>query len=136
MAKTAQRPFGITLLMIYGSLLGLANIALGIFAILDRNDVALLGQSFHSNDQLLAAGIVAIVFGSAQLMLAMALGQANNIVRMLYAVVASLNLAAGLWATIALHSEQRTAGLFAVVFSGLVLYFLFNSKADDYFEAK
>ncbi len=136
MAKNNDnRPFGITLLMIFGFLAGALNIAGGIFLILDRNDPALILQSFHSSSQLLSAGIVSVVIGTVQMLFASALGHANNIVRMIYAVIASFNLAVGLWAMIALHSEQRAAGVLAVVFSSLILYFLFNSKADKYFDS-
>ena len=134
MAKANDaRPFGITLLMVFGFFAGLMNIAAGIFLILDRNDPQLVLQTLHSPSQLLTAGIVAIVFGSIQLLLASALGAANNIVRLVYAFIAALNFSMGVWATVALSSEQRAAGVLTMVFSGLILYFLFNQKADDYF---
>jgi hypothetical protein len=137
MAKdVVSRPFGITLIMIYGFFVGLANIAGGIFVILDRNNIDLIRESFHTPNQLVAAGVVAIAVGTAQVFLASALGHANNVVRVLYGVIASLNLAVGLWATLALHSEQRAAGIMAALFSGLILFLLFNHKADEYFEAK
>lgn len=136
MAQPAPRPFGITLIMIYGIIVGLANIGLGILAILDRNDLKLIAESFHSPNQLVAAGIVAIVIGAVQIFLATALGHANNVVRILYAVVASINLALGIWATVALHSEQRVAGIVSMLFSFLILYLLFNHRADEYFESK
>ncbi len=129
-----ERPFGITLLLIYGFIVGLMNIAAGIFVIIDRNDPNLLTESFHSPAQLMTAGIVGIIAGTIQILLASALGHANNVVRAIYAVVAALNLGLGLWATIALHGEQRAAGVFSALFAGLVLYLLFNKKADDYFE--
>lgn len=128
-----DRPFGIILLMIFGFIAGFVNIAGGIFLILDRFDPSLVLETFHTPNQLLSAGIVAIVVGSIQVLLASALGQANNVVRMIYAVIAAFNLTVGFWAVVALNSEQRAAGVTAVVFSGLILYFLFNSKADAYF---
>lgn len=135
MAQAVSRPVGITLLMIYGFIVGVLNIAGGIFVILDRHNVDLIRESLMSPNQLLTAGIVAIIFGAIQVLLAAALGQANNLVRIVYAVVATINLAVGFWAMIALVGEQRAAGVVSVVFSGLVLYFLFNHKADEYFEA-
>lgn len=134
MAKAVERPFGITLLMIYGFIVGVINIAAGIFTILDRHDVDLIRESLMSSNQLLTAGIVAIIFGSIQILLAAALGQANNLVRVIYAVVATLNLAFGFWAMLALRGEERASGVIAVVFSVLVLFFLFNHNADKYFE--
>lgn len=137
MAKdVVSRPFGITLIMIYGFFVGIANIAGGIFIILDRNNIELIKESLHTPNQLVAAGVMAIVVGAVQVLLASALGHANNIVRVLYGVVASLNLVVGVWAALALSSEQRAAGVMAAIFSGLILFLLFNHKADEYFEAK
>lgn len=134
MAQTNPvRPFGITLLMVFGLIAGLANIAVGVFTIIDRNSLDLIVSSHHSPNQLVAAGVAAIVFGTIQLFLAAALGHASNVVRIIYAVIASLNLAAGVWSIFALTSEQRASGVLATVFSGLVLYFLFNEKADRFF---
>lgn len=134
--QVKTRPFGITLIMIYGIIAGIANIAVGIFTILDRNDPDLISESFHSPSQLLAAGIVSIVFGTIMVFLATALGHANNVVRIIYAVIASINLALGLWATFALHSEQQVVGIVTSLFAALILYLLFNSRADEYFESK
>lgn len=72
-------------------------------------------------------------FGLIQLMLALALGGGSNGVRILYALVAVLNLAGGDWALVALHSEQRAAG--AAAHAVLVLYLLFNHRAEEYFES-
>jgi len=137
MAQQSQvRPFGITLLMVFGFISGGMNIAGGIFLILDRNSLDLILRSGNSPSQLLTAGIVALVVGSIQLLLASAIGNANSYVRTFYAVIASFNLAMGLWALVALHSEQRAAGALVVVFSSLILYFLFNSNADKFFDTK
>lgn len=132
---TPERPFGITLLMIYGLLVGLANVATGIFVILDRNDPDLLNESFHTSSQLVAGGITSIVLGAVMILIATALGNANRFVRVIYAVVASLNLVGGLWAALALHGEQRVAGIFSALFAILVLYLLFNREAEEYFES-
>ncbi len=134
MAKNIERPFSVTLVMVYAAFIGLLNIALGIFTLVDRNDSAFVSESLHSPAQLTAAGIVAIVLGSIQLLLAAALGQGNNLVRMLFAVIAAFNLAVGAWGALALSGEQRVTGVFAVVFAVLTLFLLFNKKADDYFE--
>jgi hypothetical protein len=134
MAKNIERPFSVTLVMVYAAFIGLLNIGLGIFTLVDRNDSVLIRESLHSPAQLTTAGIIAIVFGSIQLLLAAAVGQGNNLVRMLFAVVAAFNLAVGAWGALALSGEQRVTGVFAVVFAVLTLFLLFNKKADEYFE--
>lgn len=136
MAKAIERPLSVTLVMIYASIVGLMNIGIGIFTILDRNNINLIVQSFHTPAQLTAAGIVAIVVGAIQLLLAAALGSGNNIVRVIFAVIAAFNLAVSTWAAIALSGEQRAVGVFGAIFAILVLYLLFNQKAETFFEEK
>jgi hypothetical protein len=131
----AHRPFGVTMVMVFGVIGGIINSALGIFVILDRDDPDLLKYSFHSEDQLLAIGLATLAFGLIQLALALALGRGSNGVRVLYAIVAVFNLIGGIWALVALHSEQRYSGAAAVCVSLLVLYLLFNERADEFFEA-
>jgi hypothetical protein len=123
MAKNIERPFSVTLVMVYAAFIGLLNIGLGIFTLVDRNDSVLIRESLHSPAQLTTAGIIAA-----------AVGQGNNLVRMLFAVVAAFNLAVGAWGALALSGEQRVTGVFAVVFAVLTLFLLFNKKADEYFE--
>lgn len=136
MAKAIERPLSVTLVMIYAALVGLMNIGVGIFTILDRNNVTLIVQSLHTPSQLTAAGIVAIVVGSIQLLLAAALGSGNNIVRIIFGVIAGINLAISTWAALALSGEQRAVGVFGAIFAVLVLYLLFNQRSEAYFEDK
>lgn len=130
---TYQRPVGVTLLEIYGFIVGVANIIGGILLIVNRNDARLLTESFNNSGALVSAGVIAIVFGVIQAVLAYFLGHASNLVRMVYAVIASINLAVGFWATVALSSTHRASGVVSMLFSALVLYLLFNHRADEYF---
>jgi len=134
MAKSIERPLSITLVMIYAAIVGLLNIAGGIFTLLDRHDAGVLIYSLYSPAQLTAAGIVAIVVGGIQLLMAAALGTGNNIVRVIFAVIAVFNLAISAWATIALSGEERAAGVFGAVFAVVMLFLLFNQKAEAFFE--
>lgn len=130
---TYQRPVGVTLLEIYGFVVGAANILGGILLIINRNDARVLTESFNSSGALVSAGVVAILFGVLQVLLAYFLGHASNFVRMVYAVIATFNLAIGVWAALAFSSSQRASGVVSALFSGLVLYLLFNHRADEYF---
>ncbi|MCA9344924.1 hypothetical protein KC946_03745 [Candidatus Saccharibacteria bacterium] len=131
--KTYKRPVGIILLEVYGLLIGVANIIAGIVAIVNRNDVALQLDVRAGSSTLVAAGIVAIVVGAIQAMMAYLLGNASNVVRMIFGVVASLNLVAGVWGILALSGTHQAASVTSSVFSVLVLYLLFNHRADEYF---
>lgn len=136
MAKAVERPLSVTLVMIYAGLVGLMNIGVGIFTILDRNNVNLVLYSLSTPAQLLTAGIIAIVVGAIQLLMAVALGTGNNIVRIIFGVIAAINLAISTWAALALSGEERAVGVFGAIFAILALYLLFNQQAEAYFEEK
>lgn len=130
----APRPWEVTLLVILGYIGGAFNIATGIFVMVGFDDDELLAVSVHSEGELIAIGLLAVLLGLVQIVLANMLGKGSNAVRVLYAVVASLNLAIGLWATIALHGEQRATGIGAAVLALFVLWLLFNRKSEEFFE--
>lgn len=130
----APRPWEITLLVVLGYLGGLVNVLTGVLVMLDRDERLLQEVSLHSENQLITLGLLIGLFGLAQIILANLLGKGSEVVRILYAVVAALNLAGGIWATIALHSEQRVSGIVAAVLSTFVLWLLFNRKSEEFFE--
>ena len=50
-------------------------------------------------------------------------------------IIAVLNLAAGLYASVAYAGEQRATGLTAAVFSAIVLWLLYGTEKDREFFA-
>ena len=132
--QSTQRPWEITLLVVLGYIGGFFNVLTGILIMLDRDDEVLQIATIHSENQLIAFGLVVAVIGAAQVFLANMLGKGSQLVRVFYAVIAVLNLAGGIWAMVALHSEQRASGVVAAVVSLIVLWLLFNQKSEDFFE--
>ncbi|MCP4434801.1 MAG: hypothetical protein GY812_04775 [Actinomycetia bacterium] len=132
--QPAQRPWEVTLLVVLGYIGGFFNLLGGVLIMLDRQDDTFQGLTFHSENQLLAFGLMVAVIGIAQIFLANLLGKGSQIVRVFYAVIAVFNLAAGVWAMVALQSEQRASGTVAAVVSLIVLWLLFNRKSEDFFE--
>ena len=130
-----QRPWEVTLLVVLGYIGGFFNTLTGILIMLDRDDLDFQGISLHTENQLLWFGLSVAVLGLAQILLANLLGKGSQVVRVFYAVIAVLNLAAGVWAMIALHSEQRASGVVAAVVSLIVLWLLFNQKSEEFFES-
>ena len=63
MAQAIKRPFSVLLLEIFAVVSGLFNIATGVFAIVDRNNLELVFKSQLTPDQLLWSGIILIIFG-------------------------------------------------------------------------
>jgi hypothetical protein len=132
--ETVHRPFGISVLVFLGALSGAFGIFNGVLLMLDRDDAALQQYSFTSETQLTFFAIAVIAFGVVQLLLAVALEKGSEIVRILYALVAVLNLGWAVWGVVALHSEQRFGSAIHACVALLVLYLLFNARAEQFFE--
>ncbi len=135
-APSVRRPFGIAVLEILGVINGVVSIAGGIFVLVGREDGDLLRQSDMTSTELLAVGVAAIVIGTFVLLLSVALGRGSEFARVLFAVFAVLNLGSGLYALVALHSEQRFAGAWTVALSSIVLMILFSHHAHEYYEKR
>lgn len=118
-----------------GVIQGISEILLGLFVILDRDDLRLLDRSALTEGNLLAIGLFVAALGVVVILLALALGRGSEIVRLLFGAVAAMNVGSSLWATIALHGEQRWAGLYGVVVGLVVLYILYGSERSEEFFA-
>jgi hypothetical protein len=134
--QTHQRPGTITLVVVLAWIAGILNIAAGIFVIIDRHDTRIRLDSASTPNELLAAGIAAIVIGAIYCLLASSLGRGSRTARLIFGIVAVLNLASGAYAAIAYSGEQRASGVGSLVFSIIVLWLLYGTEKDrDFFAA-
>ncbi len=134
-APTTQRPGTVTLVMVLAYIAGILNVAGGIFVIIDRHSGRLRFDSGHTPDELLWAGIFAILFGVIYILLAGALGRGSRGARLVFGIVAVLNLASGIYAAVSYSGEQRSSGIVAAVFSIIVLWLLYGTEKDREFFA-
>lgn len=134
-SSTPSRPGTVTLVMVLAYIGGILNIAAGIFVIIDRHDRRLVFDSGHTPDELLWAGIFAIIFGVIYILLANALGRGSGLARLVFGVVAVLNLASGVYAAISYSGEQRSTGIVSAIFGIIVLWLLYGTERDREFFA-
>ncbi len=130
---TTYRPGGVTLIMVLAIIGGIFEILGGIWIIIDRADHRLLNHSNLTENGLLGAGIVAILFGTIWILVALALGRGSRGARLVFGILAVLNLASGLYALVALHGEQQWSGAFQTAIAIIVLYLLYGSERDREF---
>jgi hypothetical protein len=133
--RTHERPGTITLIVVLAWIAGILNIAAGIFVIIDRHDRRLRVDSANTPDELLAAGIAAIIIGAIYCLLASSLGRGSRTARLIFGIVAVLNLAGGAYAAIAYSGEQRASGVGSLIFSLIVLWLLYGTEKDREFFA-
>jgi hypothetical protein len=120
--------------MVLGVISGALNVLGGIFVIIDRDEHRIISESGATPDELLVAGIAAIVVGAIVILLALGLGRGSRAARLVFGIFAVLNLAAGLVNAFSYVGEQRTAGVVAAVIWAVILYLLYGSERDrEYF---
>src|SRR4051812_34109863 len=128
--QTHQRPGTITLVVVLAWIAGILNIAAGIFVIIDRHDTRIRLDSASTPNELLAAGIAAIVIGAIYCLLASFLGRGSRTARLVFGVVAVLNLAAGAYGAIADSGEQLGSGVGSLVFPIIVVWLVYGAEKD------
>lgn len=133
--RTHERPGTVTLIVVLAWIAGILNIAAGVFVIIDRHNGRLHLDSASTPDELLAAGIAAIIVGTIYCLLASSLGRGSRIARLVFGIVAVLNLAGGVYAAVAYSGEQRATGLASAIFSIIVLWLLYGTEKDREFFA-
>lgn len=131
---TRTRPGGITFVVVLAYLASIFVVLEGILIMIDADELAQQLRSGMTEDQLMVAGIVTVVIGVIGILLTGALARGSNVVRILFAVWISFQIAAGLYGVVAHPGVQRGAGIVPLVFGIVILYLLFNRSAHDYFE--
>jgi hypothetical protein len=133
--RTHERPGTVTLVVVLAWIAGILNILAGIFVIIDRHDHRIRIDSASTPNELLGAGIAAIIIGAIYCLLASSLGRGSRTARLVFGIVAVLNLAAGAYSAIAYSGEQRASGVGSLVFSIIVLWLLYGTDKDREFFA-
>ena len=131
--RTTERPGTVTLIVVLAWIGGILNILGGIFVIIDRHDERLRAGSAHTPNELLAWGIAAIIIGAVYCLLASALSRGSRTARLVFGIVAVLNVAGGVYAAIAYSGEQRASGATSMIFSIVVLWLLYGTEKDREF---
>jgi hypothetical protein len=129
-----HRPGTVTLIVVLAIIAGILQIAAGIFVIIDRHDNRLRFDSASTPNELLWAGISAIIIGTLYCLVAGAVGRGSRGARLVFGILAVLNLAGGLYAAVSYSGEQRAGGIVSAVFSAIVLWLLYGTESDrEYF---
>jgi hypothetical protein len=134
--QTHERPGTVTLVVVLAWIAGILNIAAGIFVIIDRHNGRLRLDSASTPDELLVAGIASIIAGAIYCILASYLGRGSRVARLVFGIVAVLNVIAGVYATIAYSGEQRASGVGSMILSIVVLWLLYGTEKDREFFAR
>ena len=127
------RPGGITLIAALAYIGFLYQIFVSIVTLMDADKLSEQFRWGLTQDQLVAWGIGGIALGVIGVLLTGAFARGSNVVRILFAVLVVFQVAGGLLG-MRIHEVTRPgAGVLSLVIGIVILYLLFNSRADDYF---
>lgn len=121
-----KAPLGVTVISILMYIQAIFGVAIGIFAIVDRSNLAENSSAF-SESTILWYGIAAIAVGIITGLLAYALRRGSKAVRLIVGFVMLLWIAFGVWALF--HPAYRSQGIIQGLIAVIILYYLYGD--DD-----
>jgi hypothetical protein len=104
--------------------------------IVERNSDSLLEHVDQGSSAILSYGIVAIVWAVVGLAVAWGLWTGKNPARILAGIVEVAQLAGGVYMLFAWSGHYLWQGVWQIAIALLVLWILFNRRADDFFAGR
>lgn len=125
-APTTRRPVGITVLVVLGVVQGLLIVATGVFVISVSDNRDLARDSGVSADGILAVGIGLVAMGLLAIALAIGLARGSNLVRALFATVATVQVAVTTFGLLTVR-DLRAGSVVALALAALMIWLLFGA---------
>jgi hypothetical protein len=123
----------VTFVVVLAYIVSIFTIIDGLFVALGADERLNQVKAGASKNELIWAGIVMMAVGVIGVLLTGALSRGSRVVRILFTIWIAFQIAGGLSAMISYQGEERLTGVVPFVLGIVVLYLLFNEKADDYF---
>jgi hypothetical protein len=129
-----RRPGIITFIGVLMLLHAALSLVGGVVLVALRTQRRVIEQTNLTSEDLLVAGVVALVLGVIYLVVALLLLSGSRVARGLVAAVQILSVMAAAWTMFTHHSEAFLfQALFQVAIAIFVLWALFNERSEDYF---
>ena len=133
---TSQRPGGVTFVVVLAYIASIFLVINGILVMLDADTLGLQIVSGNSKNELIWVGIITVVIGVIGILLTGALSRGSKAVRIVFTIWIAFQIAAGLNSMFNHTGEEASSGIVPVVFGIIILFFLFGSKADAFFDGE
>ena len=121
-----KRPVGVTVLVVIGVIQGLLVTASGVVLLAASNDSRLVRETELPENALAPSAVSGIVLGVAGLLLAVGLARGSNLVRALYATIATAEVAVTTYGLLTVR-DLRTESIVGLVLPVVVLWLLFGA---------
>jgi len=125
-ARRPRRPVGVTVLVVIGVVQGLVVMTVGVVLGLLSEDSALLAETTLTRGALLGIGLAVLGVGLVGVVLAVGLARGSDLVRSLYAGIATLEIAATTFGLLTIR-DIRTAGIVGLALPAAVLWLLYGA---------
>ncbi len=130
--QSVRRPASVTVVVVLTWFAAVVSITSGVVALLLSGEE--LAAADISDASANVYGWTSVVIGVAAILIAVGLSGGSNLARALVSLLMVVRMGVGLWALISLP-EGVVAGMVTIVLALLVLFLLWNGKANDYFAA-
>jgi hypothetical protein len=130
-----RRPLEVTVVMGLALVHAALLMAVGGLLVVARRDADVADALELSTSDLTVAGGVLVALGLAEALLAIGLGRGSDLVRSIFAIVATLQIAPSVYTLIALQ-DVRTGGLASLLVSLVVLWLLYGATRSQEFFAR
>lgn len=132
----ATRPVGVTIVGVIGIIQGILAILGGLALAIENNSTSLIDHVNRSSGTILGLGIGLIIVGAITLLVAWALLRGSNFARWLIGIIEIFHLASGVIMLFGYDGTYRWNGVWSIIIAAIVLYFLFSSRAEDFFRGR
>ena len=130
------RPISVSVVAIVAFIQGIIAIAAGLGLIVERNDASLLEHIDRSSGTLATYGVGSIIWGGLALLVGYGLWHGAGWARILVAILQILFLFGGILLLFSWNGYYLWQGIWQIIVSLLVLWLLFNPRADEFFHGR
>ena len=129
----APRPTSVTIAIVLGWIGVVADAIGGVALLVIAGNADVLSSLSTDASTARTMGIVSLVVAVILAACVYLLGNGSNAVRMLLSIVMILRVAVSVWVIIALGTHNLTEAVVTIVISSVVLWLVWNQKANEFF---
>lgn len=132
----ASRPIGVAIVGWVTIIQGIFSLAAGIGLFIERNNAELIEHIGVSSGTIGGYAWAAIIWGALALIVGWSLLQGAGWARLLVAIAQVAHVAGGVYVLFAWSGQHRYEGIGQIVVGLVVLFLLFNPRADQYYASR
>src|SRR5262245_39589301 len=132
-AAAAHRPVGVAIVAIIAFVQAVFAVLAGLALLIERNDVDLRAHVDVSSGAITTYGVSAIIWGVVAFLVGLGLWRGANWARIVVAILEIISIGGGIYLLFAWSGTYLWSGIWQIVIALVVLYFLYNARAEAYF---